>query len=707
MANFSNRNFEVLGAVGTGVTLHEHPDFGGRSKPAEVGFTGLVATDFDDVASSITVPAGYCAVLYEQADQNGGYGRWVDLLEDCADLSRYDFAKKTSWVRVFPTQSGGFVYARNSLVNGQFVAGHWERQRANQPPPGPGAPGAAVVAPPAPPSPTPPQQGDGTPVVRDHRGDGGGGRPIAPPPHGPGFDGVVHDHRDSTKKIKHVFVLMLENRSFDHMLGFSAITGTDANTGAATAIDGLTGNESNAYGGQTYKVSRGAPDSMPDGPGHNFEDALEQLCGEGATYPSGGAYPPITNSGYVANHARSHPENPDGAMKCFTPEQVPVLTALAREFLVCDRWFCSLPGPTEPNRMFVHAGTSGSFDNSPTTGELIESMAPFGGIEFGGGTIFDALRNGGVKFRIYAGDHFPNSAELKGVSVTSDIDEYEDFAGDVASASYDAAYTFLEPNYDVVPGGEFDDGDSQHPSGSVAAGERLIKKTYEAIRKSPHWGNSVLIVTYDEHGGFFDHVAPPKARATGSKGRAHGFIFDQLGPRVPTVLVSPLIPKNLISHATFEHSSIHSSLIDLFNLHWSTPRSATSSGFLHLVSLTEPRTDAPMTLPPATGGSQARLARAPLAHAAARSPARPLSDDRHGNLAAVLHSAVAQHLQVAPPGERDAIIARARAIQTQGQLVEYMKEVEVRVAAAKASAGITRSAVARQPTIVRPAIVTS
>jgi phospholipase C len=704
MGNFSNHVRNVAGVANAdltaGVTLYEGANFEGRSTTAGVGYTGLVGTDFDDVVTSIKVQPGYCAVLYEQADQNGGYGRWVDLLEDCADLSVYDFAKKTSWVRVFPAARENYVWARNKMVDGQFVPGHWERARANQPPPGPAAPGVAVVAPPAPPSQTPPQEAVGVPVVRDHRGEVGG--PLRPPPeHGPGFDGVVHDHRGSTKqKIKHVFVLMLENRSFDHMLGFSGITGTDASTGAPTAIDGLTGEESNSYGGQTYKVARGAADTMPNGPGHNFEDALEQLCGEGATYASGGAYPTITNAGYVSNHARSHLDDANGAMRCFTPDQVPVLTALAREFLVCDRWFCSMPGPTEPNRWFVHAGTSGDFDNSPTTTEIFEAMAPFGGIAFKGGTVYDALRKAGVKFRIYSGDGFPNVAELAGVSVRWDIGDFADFARHVGSPSYDAAYTFLEPNYDVVPGGKFDGGDSQHPSGSVAAGERLIKKTYEAIRKSPHWNDSVLVITYDEHGGFYDHVVPPKARATGSKGRAHGFTFDQLGPRVPTIIVSPLVPKNTISHATFEHSSIPASLVDLFALDWSTARTASSSGFLHLATLAEPRTDAPMTLPAATGGSIARVVTDPVAEAAARSPARPLTDDRHGNLAAVLRSAVAQHLEVTPAAERPAVVARARAIQTQGELLEYMKEVQVRVAAAKAAAGITPSPVTREPALV-------
>src|SRR5215471_4047899 len=101
--------------------------------------------------------------------------------------------------------------------------------------------------------------------------------------------------------VRNVFVLMLENRSFDHMLGFSAITGLNAATGASTAVDGLNGTESNQYQGQTYTVAHPAPDMMPVDPGHEFVDALMQLCGPGAVYPPGAAYPPINNSGFVAD----------------------------------------------------------------------------------------------------------------------------------------------------------------------------------------------------------------------------------------------------------------------------------------------------------------------------------------------------------------------------------------------------------------------
>jgi phospholipase C len=666
------------------VTLFSDPQFAGSFVPLDEGDTRFPA-EFNDTASSVRVSPGYCAVLYEHANEFSGYGAWVDLLEDCPDLSVYGFDKKTSYVHVFRPEREGFVWARTAIRDGQLVPGHWARPRA-----GGGSPNGpvAVVAPPVPPrtSPLPPQDGI---IVRDHRGE----PQRLPPGTGDSGDGVVRDHRKSN--IKHVFVLMLENRSFDHMLGFSGITGTDAATGRPTSIDGLKGAESNSYNGVNYTVVRGAPDRAPHDPPHSFPGVLQQLCGEGAVYKSGAPYPPINNSGFVSVYAKSHPELPDGAMRCFTPDQVPVLTALAHEFVVCDRWFSSMPGPTEPNRWFVHAGTAGFFDEAPSRKEYVEAFSsPWSGIAFKHGTIFDRLKAAGLKYRIYGCDSFPNVAMLKGISRTFDIDDFdEDFASDVASPSYDAAYTFIEPSYDAFS--EFSDGNSHHPLGSVKAGELLIKKTYEALRKSPIWESSLLIVTYDEHGGFYDHVAPPAARATGSKGRKYGFTFDQLGPRVPAVIVSPRIPRNLIDHRTYEHSTVVSTVVRLFDLKELTARSSLTSDLKPLATLDVPRADAPMTLPDPMRGAVARVIKTPFEESVAGQPDRPLDDDPTGMVAATVASGLAQHLEVAPPGEHEAIKARVNALRTHGEALAYLKEVYVLVNAARQRAGVRRSATVR------------
>lgn len=495
-------------------------------------------------------------------------------------------------------------------------------------------------------------------------------------------------------KIKHVFVLMLENRSFDHMLGFSGITGIDAATGQPTSIGGLNGSESNSYSGVTYTVQRGAPGRAEHDPSHSFPGVLEQLCGEGAVYVSGQPYPPINNSGFVSVYAKSHPELPDGAMRCFMPDQVPIITALAREFVVCDRWFSSMPGPTEPNRFFVHAATAGFFDNAPTKTEYAEAFSsPWSGIAFKHGTIFDRLDEAGVKWRIYGDDSFPNVALLKGVSRTFDIDEFEDFREDIASPSYDAAYTFIEPSYD--PFSEYEDGNSQHPLGSVRAGEMIIKRTYEALRASPIWGDSMLIITYDEHGGFYDHVAPPSARQTGSTGRKFGFTFNQLGPRVPAIVISPRIPRNLIDHRHYEHSTIVSTVIRLFGLKELTRRSSIASDLKPLTTLDVPRPNAPMTLPDPMGGAIARLVKVPFEATVAKQPDKSIDDDPTGRIAATIASGLAQHLEVAPPSEHEAIVTRVNALRTRGEALGYLKEVYVLVKTARQRAGVQRSASVR------------
>src|SRR6266481_929001 len=527
----------------------------------------------------------------------------------------------------------------------------------------------------------PPPPSQPSPEVRDHRGEAPS-RPAPEHDEQPGFGDVVRDHR--TSGIKHIFVLMLENRSFDHMLGFSGITGTDAKTGQPTAIEGMTGSESNQVGDQVYGVVTGAADVMGTGPAHNFLDVLEQLCGADATYTSGQAYPTqITNSGFASSYeSLAGPGSGGEAMKCFASDRLPVLNALAREFVVCDHWFSSMPGPTEPNRMFVHAATSGAFDDSPSNTEIGESiLLPDSGIAFKHGTIFKLLDDAGVKYRIYADDHFPNVAELHDVSVWS-IQEFENFADDLNDDDFDASYVFIEPSYDALD--TYDDGNSQHPNGSVAAGERFIKATYEAIRQSPLWPSSLLVITWDEHGGFYDHAPPPPAVPTGSVGRDHGFTFAELGPRVPAIVVSPLIPRNLIEHRVFDHAAIPATLERVFNLPSSLTSRDGGNGVNNLATLSTPRTDAPVTLPDPTAAAVAAQ-RLPLSETVARQPGALVANDRHGNVAGLIRSAVAQHLKVAPAAEHEAILEQAKQLRTHADVQAYLQEVHIAVTAVRTS----------------------
>jgi phospholipase C len=482
---------------------------------------------------------------------------------------------------------------------------------------------------------------------------------------------------------------MLENRSFDHMLGFSGITGVDATNGQATSVRGLAGTESNDYRGTGYTVTAGAAEAMPLDPGHEFPDVLEQLAGSGATYVTG-RYPPISNGGFVSDYVDSHTRAEGGAttnfgeiMRCFSAAQLPVLNTLAREFAVCDSWHCAIPGPTWPNRLFACAASSDGLDHSPTTAEIL-TWETLEGVTFVHGSLFDALKKkADTGWRIFSGDYLPMAAALKGVTL-SDISHFDDFAAQVGKPEYPWLYTWIEPDYGDVAAGTFKGGNSQHPRDGVSAGEALIKATYEAIRNSPHWDTSLLIITWDEHGGFYDHVPPPPAIAPGdtqpgSKYNHFGFSFDQYGVRVPAVIVSPRIPRNTIDHRLYDHSSIAATIAAAFDLQSLTARDAAAGNLLPLLSLPSPRTDAPAMLPDAVAAPATRAIQ--LEPAAV--PDMSGSVDA-GSLPLLVHVAMRHDIATSPLSARHAILARVQAIQTRQQAADYLAEVRAKVQAAKA-----------------------
>src|ERR1700722_9625075 len=204
--------------------------------------------------------------------------------------------------------------------------------------------------------------------------------------------------------VEHFFVLMLENRAFDHMFGFSAIRGNDAVTRAATIIDAPDPavNINKDGTGNSFPVKQGAGFSLKGldvDPGHEFGDVATQLAGP--------------NLGFVRSYeAQDGVKEAGRVMDCFGPAQLPVLNQLATEFVVCDHWFSSLPGPTWPNRLFMMAATSGGLTKSPSTGDIIKATA-LEGYSFKGGSIFDALESKGIPWCIVEGDKFPVSFALK------------------------------------------------------------------------------------------------------------------------------------------------------------------------------------------------------------------------------------------------------------------------------------------------------
>jgi phospholipase C len=479
--------------------------------------------------------------------------------------------------------------------------------------------------------------------------------------------------------IQHVFVLTLENRSFDHMFGFSGLSGPDAEQpGSLRTIDGLTGDERNTFGGKPYPVTRGASFVMPADPGHEFPHVLEQLCGPGAQYSA--PYPAIHGGGFVDSYLNTGgagaAADPAEIMKCFdTATELPVLCQLAREFALCDRWFAAMPGPTWPNRMFFHAGSSAGLDHSPTTPEIV-GWELADGFTFPRGHVFESLKAKGVPYHLYSGDAFPMVAALKGIQVT-DVHRIDALVADLQKPSFPYAYVFIEPSYDVL--GEYRHGDSQHPMGDVRRGEALVKRVYEALRASAIWESSLLVVVWDEHGGFYDHVLPPAATppgdaGPGSKYNTQGFTFAQHGVRVPALVISPFVPRGTIDHRQYDHASIPATLQKVFGLAPLTARDEAAATVLPLLSLGAPRGDTPSTLCAPAGMPVARLASTPAV-------ARPDDPADADNLPSILYAAVRQDLQLAPE-RKDEILKRVASLKTRQDVSVYLAEVSGRLGGA-------------------------
>ena len=398
--------------------------------------------------------------------------------------------------------------------------------------------------------------------------------------------------------IAHVVVLMLENRSFDSMLGRLYSGRPD--------FDGLTGQESNQWDGKPIPVwtsTAMTPDAAciptPD-PNELFSDMTDQIFGVGSGPPS-----PANMSGFVANYMKTATNDPTNVMHGFTPDQVPVISQLAKSFGVSDRWHASAPNQTWPNRFFVHTGTAAGYvNNSPA--HFPYTMP----------TIFNRLTLCERSWRIYHHD-MPQSAALS--AIWSELPDHlysfeDDFMSD-AMAGRLPNYSFIEPLYfsDLILHRMPND---QHPPHNVAYGERLIARCYDALRNGAGWEQTLFIVTYDEHGGIYDHVPPPSAV---SPDNAHpdGFKFDRYGVRVPTVLISPWIPAGSIirppavSKYPFDHTSILATLRKLFDLGRSlTARDEAAPDLLSALSLKTPSNTGPanLTFPTITPTDQELIA---------------------------------------------------------------------------------------------------
>lgn len=330
------------------------------------------------------------------------------------------------------------------------------------------------------------------------------------------------------RRIEHVVVLMMENASFDRMVGCLA----EVHEG----LDGVDpahprSNPDGRSGKPVWQAPTKARNIDRD-PLHYLPNGLAQLDGG-------------TNQGFVADYVRNHPnstaEERSEIMGWYPRGFLPALHTLGEHFVVFDRWFSSLPGPTWMNRLFAHTGTSLGHVNEP--GGLFNSNLHI----YNEITLYDELTDAGVPWRIYHGGVPQTLVLTHQWSHLGNYRSWQHWHEDVAAGDL-PAYTFIEPTY-FGPG-----QNDQHPPHDVMRGDALIAETYNVLRANPTlFERTLLIVLYDEHGGFFDHVPPPATVAP--DGHTGHFAFDVLGFRVPAIFVSPWLDPGVIS-TVCDHTSL-------------------------------------------------------------------------------------------------------------------------------------------------------
>jgi phospholipase C len=289
----------------------------------------------------------------------------------------------------------------------------------------------------------------------------------------------------------------------------------------------------------------------------------------------------------------------------YTPDQIPVFNAMAENFVLFDHWFAAVPGPTNPNRAYITSGTSrghGRNDNAFNVYGLPQK------------SIFQQLSEHGISWTNYQ-----NSTTGPGLGFNPDAAFYAWTLASGAAATNIAplaqfyvhaaagtlpAFTYINP--------ECCSYQSFHPPSPISSGEAFIKGIYEALRGGPQWAETLFILTFDEHGGFGDHVPPPADvpagdaltySETAADGKPISFDFTRLGIRVPTLVISPWVARGAVEKrgrnhgGEYSHTSILAFVRDLWGLGESlTPRVAWSATFEHLIQ-DEVRTDTPVKLP--------------------------------------------------------------------------------------------------------------
>jgi phospholipase C len=433
----------------------------------------------------------------------------------------------------------------------------------------------------------------------------------------------------SNDPIKHVVVLMLENRSFDQMLGafqkiYPELDGIDPDPQAEK--------RSNAdSSGRRYLQQPGAARQIGFDPNHDLDSVLKQINAPPAelgpdprgnkffrgfkaiiradiggwwwnlrrakkaleeTKPEVMAAAAAYEGNFVGEFERcfenSTIEERQEIMNYFDVGTLPALHELARNFTICDHWYSSLPGPTWANRIFFHTGTAYGITTMPHGKSDFKKYSLFDQP-----TIYGLLTAAKRKWRIYFHD-FPQSLALselwpgKAKVNCVFIDEFEkDVAG---HESEFPEFVFIEPRYL----GDDKDQNDDHPPHDTMLAQELIARIYNGIRGNEElWKSTLFIITYDEHGGFFDHVEPPLAVVPDKY--LLEYSFDQLGVRVPAILVSPWVEAGVFSD-DLDHTSVGKYLCDKWGLTPIGRRMEQANTFASALTRQTPRDDTPVKI---------------------------------------------------------------------------------------------------------------
>jgi len=424
--------------------------------------------------------------------------------------------------------------------------------------------------------------------------------------------------------IKHIVVLMFENRSFDNVLGWLYDSkNPPPRNQSFEGLDPLPPANVWTYDGKTYAIQpRHGTDMTQPNPDPNeiYQHVTDQLFGNPPA-------PEPTMLGFLADYATAakvaNPTQTPNIMNCFQPSDVPVISELAYWYSVCDHWYASVPSQTFTNRSFVHAGTaSGYVDNqigehvwdiwkndTPTIFNLMEANSPGSWRVYYGSLSF--LCNA-YTCQLQMKPYGPDSSQRRFYPMSDFYTDLKNYQSDPEKYPF-PSYTFIEPNFFSLPfiGPENDEHpqtvDTLDGASNVLYGEELIADVFNALAATDLWNETLFIVTFDEHGGTYDHYAPQPSTAVrpddvviaqGQPGYS-GFTFDRYGVRVPAVVMSPWIPKGTVCNTVFDHTSIINTICATFlpsGTHL-LARDQVANNLGSLLTCTSPRTDLPALTP--------------------------------------------------------------------------------------------------------------